>query len=582
MPDFSDRTRWASLTGLTVMLVILMNAIPASAGSYATHSCHLPSGALAPTVGWTASGFSASQTTATDTCARAGMSNPAGTLRGVVSRDQSEFVPNDFVAWSYGAPQGTRITGYRAGFCAMADVASQGLVSIGPEANQTAPGTTLVYRGEDHDGMLGCRGGSPYWKDGLNYVERWDLSAARLWFMAWPAQGPPRDGSYDSAEFDIAAIRVLLREDHSPVVSRVSGSLASGDGAGVLEADFDATDVGAGLYRTIVEAKVGQSGEWRELDTRLVDSNAGRCEPVSASGGVAEFFYPVPCRLSITGSRAALDTAKLPAGDHLVRVQVEDAAGNRADVVPQRPLHVESPRGGGQPGGGSDQGRDLAPNNGAGASNHALVRLNRLSRTVDFRQPTHVIGRLVDERDRPIIGATLHVDWRRLVPRRGVRGAPWKALGTLQTTSTGRFRARLPATQSRAFRFSYRANVSQEGFTSASQYALSVRARVSLRAARATVRNGQVAAFSGRVAGAVPRGGVPLTLQAWVSGRGWTPARTERPDVRTDARGRFRVSYAFSQTYRRTRYRFRVRVGEDSAFPFSTNASRRVTVLVRP
>jgi hypothetical protein len=134
---------------------------------------------------------------------------------------------------------------------------------------------------------------------------------------------------------------------------------------------------------------------------------------------------------------------------------------------------------------------------------------------------------------------------------------------------------------SRALRFSYKANLSQDGFTSAAQFGLRVRARVTFRATRTQVRNGSAVVFAGRVIG-TPRGGVPLTLQAWVAGRGWTPARTERANPRTGQKGRFRVAYRFARTYSRVVFTFRLVVGEDSSFPFVQTPSRRLRVVVHP
>ena len=83
--------------------------------------------------------------------------------------------------------------------------------------------------------------------------------------------------------------------------------------------------------------------------------------------------------------------------------------------------------------------------NGVGASPRALLRLKRPRRTVRCCAKVDVAGRLVDERDRPISGATLQIDSRRLIPRRGLRGAPWRPLGTVTTRRDGRFVARVPS-----------------------------------------------------------------------------------------------------------------------------------------
>jgi len=105
---------------------------------------------------------------------------------------------------------------------------------------------------------------------------------------------------------------------------------------------------------------------------------------------------------------------------------------------------------------------------------------------------------------------------------------------------------------------------------------------MSIRVARSRVRNGRAAVFSGRIAGAVPRAGVLLTLQAFQFGRGWTPAQSRPSTVRTSSDGRFRLSYRFTRTFRKTTYRFRVLVNEDSRFAYTRAASRVLKVTVRP
>ncbi|MDW5593024.1 hypothetical protein VSS74_01655 [Conexibacter stalactiti] len=421
----------------------------------------------------------------------------------------------------------------------------------------------------------------------INYVDLGGLNTPRMYFMAWCVR-ETADGRCETGlggalgRVEIAAAAVRLGDDHAPTVQRATGTLASGSPvSGRLEAAFDAADVGGGVYRAIVEVKINQSGGWRELAAPILDRLDGRCAPAGETSDAYEFLHPVPCPRVVADKRVAIDTSQLPAGDHLVRARVEDVAGNRTDIVPPRIVHIAEP----------DRGRPLGttvveppasrPNNGAGASAKALVRLRADEKTVSYRKRLDVRGRLVDENDRAIAGATLQVDTRRLVPRRGAKGAAWKSLGKVATDRAGRFTARVPTTTSRTLRFSYKASVEQEGFTSAAEFNLQVRAFVTVRAVRDRVRNGRAAVFVGRVAG-TPRGGVPLSLQAWVTRRGWTPARTEQKDPRTGRNGRFKVSYRFARTFDPVVYRFRVVVGEDSSFPFVGTASRRLKVVVRP
>ncbi|MDO8208942.1 carboxypeptidase-like regulatory domain-containing protein [Conexibacter sp. CPCC 206217] len=551
------------------------------------YSCHTPSGRWASTEGWTGSIVSTNPGAARtyEDCQQSGQPNPSGNL--VAELREPPSLPDyaragDYAAWGVGGPDGTLIQDARVGLCARANAITGSRVSIGPLISWISPGMTVLFPRAELDGWLGC-GGDPWWRSdpqtgGRNYIDLNGLNSERLYFTSWCGVEDCNPGHDPYVRVEIAAAQLRLRDEQAPTVDRAAGSLANGvPENGRLSATFDAHDVGGGIYRAIVDVKVHQSGDWRQFTAEIVDRVGGRCAPAGETGDLHEFLYPKPCADAVADAQVSLDTSQLPVGDHLVRAQIEDAAGNRTDIVPARIIHIDAP----------DPGRPLgiveppAPNNGQGASTKALVRLARESRTVRYRAKLDIRGRLVDEHDRPIAGAKLQVDSRRLIPRRGPRGASWTPLGKVTTDRAGRFTARIPTTTSRVLRFSYKANLAQDGFTSAAQFGVSVRAHVAIRAKRSSVRNGQAAVFVGRVL-STPRGGVPLSLQAWVAGRGWTPARTEQPSPRTGLRGRFRVAYRFARTYSRVVYRFRLVVGEDSNFPFVQTASRRMKVVVRP
>lgn len=566
--------------------VLLMAPATARSGTYVAFSCHTPTGSWASTEGWVdataVTHAGAAQTI--DDCAKAGKTKSDGTLEALL-REPAGLVDfaraGDNASWTFYAPTGTVIQDARVGMCGNVGAITGSRVAVGPALSWTSPGTIVVGPAGQARGTLGC-GGWPWWRSdlgagGSNYIQLDGINSPQLSFSVWCVQEDCNPGHDPYVDIEVATARFVLRDDSPPSVGRAAGTLANGTAQnGRFEATFDAADRGAGIYRAIAEVKVNQSGDWRAMNSLIVDRLGGRCAPAGVTGDPYEFLYPVPCPASVTDAEISLDTAPLPPGDHLVRAQVEDAAGNRADIVPPRIIHVDEPDRGTALG-----GLDVVPNNGRGASARALVRLERADRTARYRAKVDVKGRLVDENNKPIAGATIQVDWRRLVPRRGLSGAPWRSLGKVITSRTGRFTARIRADLSRALRFSYRANLSQDGFTSAAQFALRARAHVTLRATRPRLRNGQTAVFVGRVVRA-PRGGVPLSLQAFVPGRGWIPVRTNKPNPRTGKKGRFRMTYRFARTYVRVSYRFRVVVGEDSAFPFVRTVSRHARVVVAP
>gem|GEM_PF-3068280 len=384
--------------------------------------------------------------------------------------------------------------------------------------------------------------------------------------------------------FEVFMMKAYLEDNTPPRVTAVGGLLAANSThKGVERVTFSASDVGGGVYRAVADAKVNNTGDWTTLSSAIVDRNAGKCVDVG-SGSEYEFRHQVPCRAVVADATLDVDTTRLPAGNHALRVYVEDAAGNAGPVIADRPFSVAAP----PPAGAvfdRPQGTiaaDAVASNGSGASTRAVLRVNRPNRTIDFGRATTVSGLLVDEEDRGISGAAILVQERSYIPKTGLEGPAWRTLGSVTTMVGGTFNARIPAGASRALRLIYRADPRQSGYTTASEARIAVRAGVRIGVTRSVVRNGNAAVFSGRIAGAVPRAGVLLTLQAFQPGRGWTPAQSRPSTARTRGNGRFRMTYRFTRTFRRTTYRFRVLVNEDSRFAYTRAASRVLKVIVRP
>jgi hypothetical protein len=103
--------------------------------------------------------------------------------------------------------------------------------------------------------------------------------------------------------------------------------------------------------------------------------------------------------------------------------------------------------------------------------------------------------------------------------------------------------------------------------------------RVSLKASRKMLRNGQAVTLRGKLAGGnVPRRGVTLTVQ-WKDGKRWRPFA----QIKTNANGGFRYAYKFTRTNRKVSYRLRVQVSKGQVdYPFEATASKAVKVTVAP
>jgi hypothetical protein len=112
---------------------------------------------------------------------------------------------------------------------------------------------------------------------------------------------------------------------------------------------------------------------------------------------------------------------------------------------------------------------------------------------------------------------------------------------------------------------------------------LAARTRVRLRASAATAKvGGQPVVFQGRVATEGTKAGagakLAVELQFRYRGAAWSEFRT----VETDARGRFRYAYRFSDgDSRGVHFRFRAYVKGREGWPYEPSASRPVTVTGR-
>jgi hypothetical protein len=149
---------------------------------------------------------------------------------------------------------------------------------------------------------------------------------------------------------------------------------------------------------------------------------------------------------------------------------------------------------------------------------------------------------------------------------------------TVATRADGRFDARLapgPSRRVEAFFPGTRTLTRGSGRAVTMAVRAGVRLHASTRAARI---GGEPVVFAGHLLSdeaAIPRTGRPIQLQFRVPGGTWSEFRT----VQTDAHGRFRYPYAFSDDDSRgIRFQFRAVSPEQSDFPYRPAASAPVDV----
>jgi hypothetical protein len=200
----------------------------------------------------------------------------------------------------------------------------------------------------------------------------------------------------------------------------------------------------------------------------------------------------------------------------------------------------------------------------------------RRARMIAFGRGTPFGGRLRNISGAPLAGQEVAVT-ETFAP--GSR--PSQRTTRIHTRPDGTFSLRLAPGPSREVSAAF-AGTKTLSRASAESFHLEVSASVRLRASATTARvGGRPVVFSGRVrlAGAAPlEEGLPVELQFRYPGAAWSAFRT----VQTNARGRFRYAYRFSDDDSRgIRFQFRAHVKGREGWPYEPAFSRPLAVTGR-
>jgi hypothetical protein len=155
-------------------------------------------------------------------------------------------------------------------------------------------------------------------------------------------------------------------------------------------------------------------------------------------------------------------------------------------------------------------------------------------------------------------------------------GAAPQLVQTLTTDARGRFSFRAAAGPSRRLRFSFPGG--GDALARSRAASLFVRATSTIHASPRVVAQGGRVRFTGRLGlrfARVPRGGKLVDLQAFDRGR-WRTFATARA---RGSKGAWRYTYRFGKSP--GRYRVRLRIRREAAFPYDLGYSPAVTVRVR-
>lgn len=283
---------------------LLFQPAVASAESYMVTSCTDPLGQPNAAVGWSPSsspgGFTA---------------NTCGAPKGVLKAWLPDANPpgTASAAWRFTAPTDTRIvriTGKRT--------------TSGLSPSSHKPDIQYLLTADDGQVFEDCAPapGSSCIADLSGAVDKQGLNAGWVEFRVLCGDV----GRTCTRPLSVEATEMWpTLEDAKPPVVANSQPIDNGDNSGSLRIRYDASDLGGGLYRTLVkvDGKVAQILPLAPPPCADVDPDHG--DPF-------QFAVPVPCPASVTGAEAVVEAARLSDGPHGVEFAVQDAAGNQQSV----------------------------------------------------------------------------------------------------------------------------------------------------------------------------------------------------------------------------------------------------------
>jgi len=326
------------------------------------------------------------------------------------------------------------------------------------------------------------------------------------------------------------------------------------------------------------------------LEARVSDELSG---PDHARGSIAvrparsrAQFTPLPTTVSGARLLARWDSDRYPPGTYEFRATGYDKAGNEGSgqrrangtmLVLPAPLKAPTELRAGFGGKRLVWHRCRRAGQGRRCRREVLESFERRpsARTVPYGRGIAVGGLLTSATGLPLPRQPVQV-----IEIFDAGGRPERRVRTLESGSDGSFFAQLEPGPNRRIEFSF-AGSRTLAAASGLELELAMQAGIRLRASAATAAvSGRPLIFSGAVEdpAAIPPGGKSVEMQFRLPGLPWAQFRT----IRTDARGRFRYTYRFSDDDSRgVRFQFRAFVPAEAGWPYDPAASSPVTVTGR-
>lgn len=428
----------------------------------------------------------------------------------------------DFARWVWRAPEGTVFTNLQAAASLVSDSGEEAhLAGVRPDGQEVTFGSPGA-QWEPFDQLSG------------EFIE------FRSGLRCTGGGGCPPGGSAEAGVRDV----LLSTDDRvAPTASIGGGSLLDGVAVrGARTAGFRVADQGGGVRR--MELRV--NGD-------LIYDDVLDCQ---VAGEIATSLRPCPGQ---TEASVAVSTSDDPfrTGTNQITACGADLAldGRPNSACESRDIFVD----------------DLCPSSAVGAGSDLSARFRGGNATVRLRsdQRPQLKGTLTSDTGDGIGGAKICA-----LTRVKLAGEPYKVADTATTSANGRYKLRLPAGASREV---YVDRVFGDAVLARAGLSTEASVRPSLEVSppkkQGRLKQGQRLRFSGKLPGPGCAGRV-VKVQAKVGKQRWQVFRS----VRSSGKCRYRTRFKLRATSQATRYLFRIRVPQQSDYPYLAGAS---TVRVR-
>ena len=349
-------------------------------------------------------------------------------------------------------------------------------------------------------------------------------------------------------------IATTVLDPLAPVVGEPNGSmLTDGVKRGGQAIGLAAEDVGGGLSGFSVWVNGLEAAPPKTLDCETATAHNS-----SFIGTIAAEIAPCPSKAE---ANWAIDTDAYPFRDgaNSVRVCASDFATlsdpNTSCSAPRNVIVDNSCSESGVAGGE--------------VLSAQFERSNAQEVTVGYGKTAAVIGRLANNAGDPVRGARLCIKMATI----GVDNRA-SSIGSVATDAEGRYRYEVPPGPNREVTLGYR----HDSLQIARDVRYYAHVRPSLHVSNPRVRNGDRVRFWGELPGPRNTGRVVVLQAGTVGSKRWITFRK----ATSKARGVFRASYHFTQTTRKTKYRFRAVVARQEGYPWVAGQSKPARVLVKP